>query len=102
MQPIRTIAFAVGTAILLVTASMAIAQADRTQPAQRPAQQPAGGQPGKKQQSLPPSAVGRAADGSQINSDQQVPYNPNQVQGDGSNIEVPIGQMLRTLAKALV
>jgi hypothetical protein len=92
MQPIRTIAFAVGTAILLVTASMAIAQADRTQPAQRPAQQPAGGQPGKKQQSVPPSAVGRAADGSQINQDQQVPYNPNQVQGDGSNIQVPIGQ----------
>ena len=63
MQPIRTIALAIGTAILLVTASMAIAQGDRTQPAQRPAQQPAGGQPGKKQQSLPPSAAGRAADG---------------------------------------
>lgn len=89
MQPIRTIA----SAVLLVTASISMAQADRPQPAQRPSQQPDGGQAGgTRRDTMPPSSVGRAADGSQINSDQQVPYNPNQVQGDGSDIQVPIGQ----------
>ena len=93
MQPIRTIALAIGTTILLVTASMSVAQSDRSQPAPQPSQQADGGQPGsKRRDTIPPPSVGRAADGSQINSDQQVPYNPNQVQGDGSNIQVPIGQ----------
>jgi hypothetical protein len=90
MHRTRTISFAVATGILFAAASMAIAQGDRTQPAQRPGQ-PAS-QPAKKQQNLPPSAVGRAADGSQINRDQEVPYNPNQVQGDGSDVQVPLGQ----------
>lgn len=92
MHRTRTISFAAATGILFAAASMAIAQGDRAQPAQRPAQQPVGGQPARKQDSLPPSAVGRAADGSQINKDQEVPYNPNQVQSDGSNVQVPIGQ----------
>jgi len=92
MHRTHAISFAAATGILFAAASMAIAQGDRTQPAQRPAQQSAGGQPARKQDSLPPSAVGRAADGSQINKDQEVPYNPNQVQSDGSNVQVPIGQ----------
>lgn len=92
MQPTRIISSALATGMLLAAASMAIAQGDRTQPAQRPAPKPAAGQPATKQSSMPPSSVGRAADGSQINKDQEVPYNPNQVQGDGSDVQVPIGQ----------
>lgn len=88
MQHARRIILTVGTGILVSLASIALAQSDR-------GQQAPGGAPQRdprRQSTMPPSSVGRAADGAQINKDQEVPYNPNQVQADGSDVQVPLGQ----------
>lgn len=90
MQRARRIAFSVGTGILVSLASIALAQSDRGQPSSAPG----GGatRDPRQRPAMPPSSVGRAADAGQINKDQQVPYNPNQVQSDGSDVQVPLGQ----------